>query len=65
MFVRPRLTMLVSDEHHADLAPLTDLINAGRLTPSIDATYTLDQAPDATHKLEAGTVRGKVCIVMP
>lgn len=65
IFVRPRLTMLVSKEHHADLAPLTDLIDAGRLTPSIDRTYPLDRARDAMRQLEAGTVRGKICITVP
>lgn len=64
LFVRPRLTMLVSNERHDDLAPLTELIDAGQLAPSIDATYTLDHAPDAMRHLEAGTVRGKVSIVM-
>ena len=39
LFVRPRLTMLASKEHHADLVPLTELIDAGKLTPSIEATY--------------------------
>jgi NADPH:quinone reductase-like Zn-dependent oxidoreductase len=63
--VRPRLTMLASKENHADLIPLTDLINAGRLTPSIDATYTIDQARDAMRQLEAGAVRGKITIAMP
>jgi NADPH:quinone reductase-like Zn-dependent oxidoreductase len=57
--------MLVSKEHHSDLGPLTDLIDAGRLTPSIDSTYPLDQAADAMRQLEAGTVRGKISIVMP
>ena len=64
LFVRPRLTMLASKEHHADLVTLTEPIDAGRLAPCIDATYTLDQAPDAMRKLEAGTVRGKSVIVM-
>ncbi len=57
--------MLVSKEHHSDLGPLTDLIDAGRLTPSIDSTYPLDQAADAMRQLEAGTVRGKISITMP
>lgn len=61
-FVRPRLTMLVSTEHHADLAPLTDLIEAGRLTPIVDRVYPLNQARDAMRQLEAGTVRGKIVI---
>jgi NADPH:quinone reductase-like Zn-dependent oxidoreductase len=56
--------MLVSNEHHADLVPLTELIDAGQLTPSIDATYTLDRAGDAMCHLEAGTVRGKVSILV-
>jgi len=60
--VRPRLTMLISKEHFADLLPLTDLIDAGKLTPSIDRTYSLDRAKDAMRQLEAGTVRGKICI---
>jgi NADPH:quinone reductase-like Zn-dependent oxidoreductase len=64
LFVRPRLTMLVSTEHHAGLAPLTELIDAGQLTPSIDATYTLDRASDAMRQLEAGTVRGKISILV-
>jgi NADPH:quinone reductase-like Zn-dependent oxidoreductase len=65
LFVRPRLTMLASKEHHVDLAPLTELIDAGKLTPSIEATYTLDQARDAMRQLEAGTVRGKITVAMP
>jgi NADPH:quinone reductase-like Zn-dependent oxidoreductase len=65
VFVRPRLTMLASKEHYADLVPLTDLIDTGKVTPSIDATYLLDQAPEAMRHLEAGTVRGKISIVMP
>jgi NADPH:quinone reductase-like Zn-dependent oxidoreductase len=65
IFVRPRLTMLASKEHHADLITLTDPINAGRLAPSIDATYPLNQARDAMRQLQAGTVRGKISIAMP
>jgi NADPH:quinone reductase-like Zn-dependent oxidoreductase len=65
LFVRPRLTMLASKEHHADLVPLTELIDSGQVTPSIEATYPLDRARDAMGQLEAGTVRGKVSIVMP
>ncbi len=64
LFVRPRLTMLTSTEHHADLAPLTELIEAGKVTPSIESTYPLDRAADAMRQLEAGTVRGKVSITI-
>lgn len=64
IFVRPRLTMLVSNEHHADLLQLTELIDAGRLTPTIDQSYTLDRAQDAMRQLETGTVRGKLSITI-
>lgn len=65
VFVRPRLAMLVSNERHADLLALHDLIEAGRLVPSIDATYPLGGAPAAMRQLEAGAVRGKISIVIP
>lgn len=66
LFVRQRLAMLVSKEQHADLRPLTELIDAGRLKPIIDTMYSLDRAGDAMRQLEAGTVRGKISIaVMP
>lgn len=62
VFLRRRMTMLVSKEHHADLVSLTELIDAGRLMPCIDATYALDDAGAAMRALEAGAVRGKVVI---
>ena len=63
VFVRQRLTMLVSTEHHADLLSLTALIDAGKITPSLDATFELDHAPEAMRRLEAGSVRGKIAVV--
>lgn len=65
VLVRPRLTMPTSNEHHADLVPWTDLIDAGQLTPSIERTYSLDQAQEAMRQLEAGTARGKICLTIP
>ena len=56
--------LVIPKEHYADLVPLTELIDAGQLTPSIDATYTLAEAPVAMRHLEAGTVRGKITISM-
>jgi NADPH:quinone reductase-like Zn-dependent oxidoreductase len=40
------------------------LIEAGKLHPSIDRTYPLDEAPHAMQLLENGHVRGKVAIVV-
>lgn len=63
-FVRQRLTMCTSKERSSDLDRLTDLIEAGKVTPSIDRTYPLDRAPEAMRYLDAGNVRGKVAITV-
>lgn len=64
LFVRQRLTMLVSKEHHADLEPLSRLIEAGQVTPIVDRTYPLAEVPDAMRLLEAGHARGKIAITI-
>ena len=56
--------MVVSKEHYADLERLTELIEAGAVTPSIDRTYPLEQAADAMRHLDAGRARGKVAITI-
>ena len=43
---------------------LSELIGAGRVTPVIDRTYRLSEAPEAIRYLEAGHARGKVVITM-
>jgi len=63
-FVRQRLTMLAPKEHASVLERLSGLIEAGKVTPSIDRTYPLDQAPEAMRLLEAGKVRGKIAIIV-
>jgi NADPH:quinone reductase-like Zn-dependent oxidoreductase len=62
LFVRQRLTMLASKEHARYIEPLAELIAAGQVKPSIDATYTLEQVAEAMRRLEAGHVRGKLAI---
>jgi NADPH:quinone reductase-like Zn-dependent oxidoreductase len=62
--VRQRLTMKVPKESQADLERLVELIGAGELTPAVDRTYPLEQAPDAMRQLEAGQVRGKLAITV-
>ncbi|MDT4978108.1 MAG: hypothetical protein QOG98_3866 [Pseudonocardiales bacterium] len=65
LFVRQRLTMLVPKEHYTFLEQLTEQIEAGAVTPSVERTYPLDQAADAMRQLEAGHVRGKLVITVP
>jgi NADPH:quinone reductase-like Zn-dependent oxidoreductase len=63
-FLRQRLTMQVPNENYRDLEQLTDLLAAGRVSPSIERTYPLPEVPDAIRHLEAGKVRGKVAITI-
>jgi NADPH:quinone reductase-like Zn-dependent oxidoreductase len=63
-FVRQRLTGFVNKERGSDLPRLTELIEAGTVTPSIDRTYPLDRAPEAMRRLDAGEVRGKIAITI-
>ena len=62
--VRQRLTMFIAKERSSDLERLTDLIEAGTVTPSIDRTYPLEQAPEAMRHLAAGKAQGKVAITI-
>jgi NADPH:quinone reductase-like Zn-dependent oxidoreductase len=63
-FLRQRLTMVTPRQRSTDLDRLTSLIEAGTVTPSIGATYPLDQVPQALRYLEAGQARGKVVITI-
>jgi NADPH:quinone reductase-like Zn-dependent oxidoreductase len=56
--------MLASKERASDQERLSALIEAGKVTPSIDRSYPLGGVPEAMRHLEAGTVRGKVVIRM-
>jgi NADPH:quinone reductase-like Zn-dependent oxidoreductase len=56
--------MVVPSENAAHLRRLSALIETGQLTPSIDRSYPLDQAPQAMRHLDEGNVRGKVVITL-
>ena len=47
-----------------NLERLAVLIEAGKVTPIIEHTYPLHQAPDAMRHLEAGQARGKLVITV-
>jgi NADPH:quinone reductase-like Zn-dependent oxidoreductase len=46
------------------LLVLQELLEAGKVTPVIDRTYSLSETPEAVRYLEAGHARGKVVITM-
>jgi NADPH:quinone reductase-like Zn-dependent oxidoreductase len=60
--VRQRLRPLVSKERSKDLLVLKELIEAGKITPVIDRTYPLSEAPQAIRYLEEGHAGGKVVV---
>ena len=63
-FLRQRLAMLTPRQHSSDLDRLAVFIDAGTVTPSVGASYPLDQVPDAMRHLEAGQARGKIVITI-
>ena len=63
-FVSQKLTTFISRENHEDLLVLTELIEAGKITPVIDRTYPLAEAPQAIDYLTEGHARGKVVITI-
>jgi NADPH:quinone reductase-like Zn-dependent oxidoreductase len=47
-----------------DLIMLGDLTQAGKITPVIERTYKLNDAPEALRQLDAGHARGKLVITV-
>jgi NADPH:quinone reductase-like Zn-dependent oxidoreductase len=64
-FVGQRLRMLASKERPEDLEVLRELLEAGKLTPVVDRTYTLAEVPKAIRQLLEGHIRGKLVITVP
>ena len=63
-FVSQKLGTFISKENGEDLVVLKELIEAGKVTPVIDTTYPLSEAPEAIRYLEEGHARGKVVITV-
>jgi NADPH:quinone reductase-like Zn-dependent oxidoreductase len=63
-FVGQELRTFVNKENYEDLIVLKELIEAGKVTPAIDRTYPLTEAPQAIRYLEQGHARGKVVITV-
>jgi NADPH:quinone reductase-like Zn-dependent oxidoreductase len=63
-FVKQRLRVFIARERYEDLLFLTELIEAGKITPVIDRTYPLAEVPNAIRHLEEGRARGKIVITV-
>jgi NADPH:quinone reductase-like Zn-dependent oxidoreductase len=59
-FVGQKLRTFISKENHEDMIVLKELIESGKVTPVIDRTYPLSEAPEAIRYLEEGHAQGKV-----
>jgi NADPH:quinone reductase-like Zn-dependent oxidoreductase len=63
-FVRQRLRPLPSTWRRDDLLAVTELVEAGKLTPVIDRTLPLADTAAGLRHVEAGHARGKVVITV-
>lgn len=63
-FVSQKLTTKMPSENVEDMLALTELIEAGKVTPVIDRTFALSEVPKAIRYMEEGHARGKVVITL-
>jgi NADPH:quinone reductase-like Zn-dependent oxidoreductase len=63
-FVSQRLRALISKPNLADLETLIDDVDRGALTPRVDATYPLSDAPAAIDLVGRGRSRGKTVVTV-
>ncbi|EME55682.1 NAD(P)-dependent alcohol dehydrogenase [Amycolatopsis decaplanina] len=63
-FVKQKLRGLFSTENQDDLQTLRALVEAGKVKPVIDRTYSLAEVPEAIRYASKGHARGKVVITV-
>ena len=61
-FVGQKFSTFLAALNKNDLTVLSDLMQAGKITPVIDRTYKLNEIAEAFRYLEQGHARGKVVI---
>ena len=64
LFVKQQARPFVSTSKPEDLATLKELAEAGKITPIIDRTYPLTEAPDAVAHVGEGHAQGKTVITV-
>ena len=62
--LRQRVASFIAKVNREDLVTLTELIEAGKVTPVIDRTYPLSAVPEAIRYMRQGHARGKVVITV-
>jgi NADPH:quinone reductase-like Zn-dependent oxidoreductase len=56
--------MFLTSRSKEDRAVMHELMRAGKVTPVIDRSYTLNEVPEAIRYLEEGHARRKVVITL-
>jgi NADPH:quinone reductase-like Zn-dependent oxidoreductase len=68
-FVRQQLRLILpaapAGPTREDLLAVTALIEAGKLTPVVDRTYSLPEAAEGVRHVEQGHARGKAVVTVP
>ena len=64
LFVGQKLGTFIASQNAADLAALTEMLRSGEVTPAIDRTFPLSEAPAAIRYLLDGKARGKVVLTV-
>ncbi len=63
-FVKQRLTMFISAEHHSHIERIAEFMSDGRVSPAVGRRYPLEGVPAAIADLEAGKASGKSVVVV-
>jgi NADPH:quinone reductase-like Zn-dependent oxidoreductase len=63
-FVGQKMGTFVAKQNGEDLLTLKELIEAGKVTPVIGATFPLERVSDAVQHMEQGHARGKIVITI-
>lgn len=63
-FVSQRMAPLVQKSSSGDLAQLTDLIEAGRVTPVVEGSHPLTRVAEAVRRQAAGHAGGRTVVTM-
>ena len=64
LFTNQRFAQYMTKVTKPDLILLGELTQAGKITPVIERTYKLNDAPEAFRQLDAGHARGKLVITV-
>lgn len=59
-----QLNLLGVPQNRRDLLTITDLVEAGQVTPIIDRQYSLAEVPEAFRYILAGRAKGKIVITL-